>query len=75
MNRIEALAALKDINTTRTTVQGVTLGVGFFMCDAIRALGDFERASRTIRSLTNSGRVNCRPVDISGLSHDLYFIA
>ena len=72
MNRTEALAALTAITTVRTDVHGNNLGTGFFLADAVVALGDFDRASRAISALTKTGRVNCNPVMIGGTSHDFY---
>ena len=46
MTRTEALAILKTINVARAAVNGNFSGVGFFFADAVKALGDFERASR-----------------------------
>lgn len=72
MNRTEALAVLTSITIDRTDVHGAPLGRGFFLADAVAAMGDFDRAVRHIGTLTRVGRVNCNKVVIGGTSHDLY---
>lgn len=75
MNRIEALAALKTINTARTTVNSDFTGTGFFFADAVAALGDFERASRHLAALIKVGAVRCTTVRLGFSTHDFYAVA
>ena len=75
MNRTEALSKLIEITTDHTDVHGNRLGRGFFLTEAVKALGDFDRAVRSIRALTNAGRVRCTSVQIGGTFHDLYAAA
>lgn len=72
MNRIEAHAKLISITRERIDVHGNYLGHGFFLADAIHVVGDFDRAVRAIRALTNAGRVRCTTVQIGGTQHDIY---
>jgi hypothetical protein len=74
MNRTEALAALKNITTLRTTVHGASLGTGFFFADAATVLGGFDRASRNLSALIKVGRVRCTSVQIGATFHDFYAV-
>lgn len=74
MNRTEALAALKTINTARTTVNADFNGTGFFFADAVAALGDFERASRHLAALIKAGAVRCTAVRLGFSTHDFYTV-
>lgn len=75
MNRTEALATLKTVNTTRTTVNADFTGVGFFFADAVAALGDFERASRHLAALLKVGSVHCTTIRLGFSTHDFYTVA
>ena len=75
MNRTEALAALKVINTERTSVNGDFSGVGFFFADAVAVLGDFERTSRHLASLIKVGAVRCTTVNLGFTTHDFYTVS
>jgi len=72
MNRSEARQLLKALTVERKTVHGDTLPAGFSLNEAIKALGDFERASRYLSDLTRIGHVRGSRVQIGGTFHDHY---
>ncbi len=73
MNIQDLLAALRPLEATHMTSQGVC--AGFFMIEATRALGGLAQASDALAVLMAEGLVDSEPVVIGGDVHTLYVLA
>lgn len=73
MTIIDTIELLKPLEAPHVTATGVRHG--FFMADAVRAIGSLAKASNSLAVLLAEGLVESEPVHILDDVHTLYRVA